>query len=96
MYTSWNNDGEYSKYATPEYEPGMEIKFTLKRPMPIRGFGYVLGDDVPERDPKNWTIKLLECNSHTGEESEDKVLTFEDCEGGDDVDRKTKINKAFE
>lgn len=34
------------------------IIYTFEKPIVIRGYGIISGNDYPDRDPKNWIFKI--------------------------------------
>ena len=36
------------------------IVYTLFKPICIRGYGIVTGNDFPKRDPKSWTFSIMD------------------------------------
>lgn len=36
------------------------IVFTFEKPISIRGYGIVTGNDAPDRDPKSWTFMIMD------------------------------------
>ena len=44
------------KHKSQGKNKGVKFKLTFKRPILIRGYAIVSGNDEPDRDPKDWTL----------------------------------------